>query len=136
MLTEDNPVYQVTFGIADNEQFEQWFPKAVVRWATLEPVGQFRVFRSLDEHRQRYQLLFVFDTESDWLSFVDTDTHSVCINELERMGTDVRTMTWMPGTVKLVGDGPVISHRTSESTELTVDGHEVTADLADMWSKS
>lgn len=136
MVTDNRLVYEISFGVADDEQFEQWFPKTVVRWATLDPVGQFRVFRSLDDKRQRFKLLFVFDTENDWHSFVDTDTHRACIEKLERVGTDVRTTTWVPGTVQLVGDGPVIDDRTSEANEVTVSGHEVTADLADMWTKS
>lgn len=108
MLNEADVVYEISFGVADAEEFEAWFPDASVEWGTLPGVQTFRVYRGVDGETERIRLVFGFADSERWHSFVRTACHREHVATLESVGQDVQISLWSPSAVTLTGEGSAV----------------------------
>lgn len=108
MLTDDGIAYEISFDIQDSDRFGEWFPDATVEWATAPGVRRFRVYSAGDDG-QRQRIVFGFEDEDAWRSFVKTPTHQDCMETLTTVGERVITTRWSPSAVTLSGGDPPIT---------------------------
>lgn len=109
--------YEVRFEVGDVQAFDDWFPDAVVEWATLPGVELFRVDRGVDGDRQWLRVTLGFDDYGDWNAFVQLERHRETMARLEDVSESVRTALWAPGAVSFSADGPAVVGLESDVRE-------------------